>query len=433
MSLSLETSPTPTAIPPVIGTVGLRALQPVSTGERIETLDVLRGFALFGILIVNMELFGWPMYQVFTGGHRWTSPADLIVDWMARFLVQGKFYLLFSFLFGLGASVQFQRAQARGVRSGGFFCRRLLVLLGIGLAHAFLLWDGDILVCYALCGFMLLAFRNRKPGTMIVWAAVFTLIPLLLYGLIWAMVTLGSLVPEGAKAFQQEFARQNEAFTALMKTDLRVFGHGTLGEIFAARARNVLFTWQCLFFYAPAVIGMFLLGLYAGKRRLLQEPEANLRFIRGALIWGLGFGLPLGVVYAVTSGQTAMLNVNLKWLVSIAVLTIGGPALCLSYAAAVILWLRRDSWKGRLRPVAAAGQMALTNYLLQSLVCTFIFYSYGLGWYGSVGRASALLLAAGLYALQLPLSFWWLRRFRFGPAEWLWRTLTYGRRQPMRL
>jgi len=433
MNPGLESVSTPSAIPPVIETTAPPALQPVGTAERIQALDVLRGFALLGILVVNVELFGWPMYQMFMGPRVWTARADLILDWAVRFLVQGKFYLLFSFLFGLGAAVQFGRAEAHGMRSGRFFCRRLLVLLGIGLAHALLLWEGDILVCYALCGFMLLAFRNRKPKTLIVWAAIFSLVPLLIYTLIWAVVAVGSLVPEGAKAIHDEFARQKAGFAALTEKDLHVFSQGTLGEIFAARARNVLFTWQCLFFYAPAVLGMFVLGLYAGKRRILQEPCANARFLRCTLLWGLGLGLPTGVVYAVTSGMSNMLDINLVLVASMAAITLSGPALCLGYAAAFALLLQHDDWKGKLRPMAAAGQMALTNYLLQSLICTTIFYSYGLGWYGSVSRFAALGLAAVIYAVQLPLSVWWLKRFRFGPAEWAWRTLTYGKLQPMRL
>ena len=128
-----------------------------------------------------------------------------------------------------------------------------------------------------------------------------------------------------------------------------------------------------------------------------------------------------------------MLDISLPWVLSMLALAIGGPALCLGYAATLALLLRRESWKERFRPVAAAGQMALTNYLLQSLVCTFIFYSYGLAWYGRVGRASALALALAIYAAQLPLSLWWLRRFRFGPVEWVWRSLTYAKLQRMRL
>ncbi len=424
----------PTAIeaPPVIEELQPKPLQPVSAAERIRALDVVRGFALLGILIVNIQLFGWPLYQLLIGSRAWATRADAVMDWVVRFLVEGKFYVLFSFLFGLGAAIQFQRAEAHGTRFGGRFCRRLLALLGIGLAHGFLLWEGDILVCYALCGFLLLAFRKRKPVTLVVWAAALSLIPVLLYALICGLIALASLHPEGAKAVHQALAEQKEVAARMVQEDLRVFGTGTLGQIFAARARNVLFGWQCLLFYYPTVVAMFLLGLYAGKRRILHKPEEHIGFMRRTLFWGLTFGLPSGVVHAVTSWHSAPMDMNLTLVASVAALAISGPALALAYAAGLTLLLRKDTGNRILRAMAAAGQMALSNYLLQSLVCTTLFYSYGLAWYGSVGRTAGVGLALLIYTVQLPLSVWWLGRFRFGPAEWVWRSVTYGRLQPMR-
>ncbi len=427
--------PTTTAIPPVIETLEsppLPPLQPVTAAERIQTLDVLRGFALFGILVVNVELFGWPMMQAFLGLKVWTSRPDVIADWLVRFLFQGKFYVLFSFLFGLGFAIQSERAAVHSTRFGGWYVRRLLVLLGIGLAHALLLWEGDILVCYALCGFLLLAFRKRKPKTLVIWAIVFAAIPVLFIALIWAIVALASLHPEGAKAIREAFAQQREGTQALVEEELRRFSRGTVGEIFATRARNVLFGWQYVFFYGPTVISMFLLGAYASARRMLQAPEENLRSIRRTLFWGFSVGLPGSVAYVVSSENSSFLNINLLVLASEVALAVSGPALCLAYAAALTLLLRDETWKKRLRPIAAVGQMALSNYLLQSVICTTLFYSYGLGWYGSVGRAEGLGLAVVIYAVQIPLSVWWLNRFRFGPAEWIWRSLTYRKRQPMR-
>lgn len=424
--------PTAPVIPPIIVTWSPEALQPVGATERIPTLDVLRGLALLGILVVNVELFGWPIYQALTGGKDWTTPWDVVADWVVGFLAQGKFYPLFSLLFGLGMALQLERCEARGGRFGKLFCRRLLVLLGIGLAHGLLLWEGDILVCYALCGFLLLAFRGVKPATLLVWAAIFLVIPPLIYGFIWAVIALCSLIPEGATAIGQEFARVRAEYARLTDENLRVFARGTVGEIFLVRGRNVVFGWQCLFFFAPTVVAMFLLGLYAGRRRLLHPPAPDLRFIRRTLLWGLLVGLPASVVFVATSDSTDVLNIDLILVSSVAAMAVGGPCLSLAYAAALALVLQHDRWNRWLRPLGAAGQMALTNYLLQSVVCTTIFYSYGLGLYGSVGRAAALGLALVIFAAQVPLSVWWLKRFRFGPAEWIWRSLTYGCRQPMR-
>jgi uncharacterized protein len=178
---------------------------------------------------------------------------------------------------------------------------------------------------------------------------------------------------------------------------------------------------------------MFLVGLYAGKRRLLHDVEANTGFIRRLLVWGLCLGLPANLIYTIGFEFADPSRVNFVWVIAMAAHAVGGPALCFAYAAAITLLLRRENWERRLRPLAGAGRMALSNYLLQSVVCTTIFYSYGLGWYGSVERAAGLVLVASIYASQIPLSVWWLKHFRFGPAEWFWRTLTYGKRQPMRV
>lgn len=420
-------------IPPVIGEFRAPPPAPIAPAERIETLDVLRGFALLGILLVNMALFSWPCYDLFMAAQPWTTRADLVADWLVRLFAEGKFISLFSFLFGLGMAIQMARATARGVGFVGRYVRRLLVLLAIGLAHAFLIWEGDILVMYALFGFLLLAFRNRKPTTLLVWAGIFLLVPAVIYSLIAGVMALGSLVPVVAATIEKELAATNAWYEQAAAENLYAFAHGSVAEVFRQRARNVMFLYQYVWYYAPMFFAMFLFGLYAGRRRILHEVEANLGFIRRVFVWGLALGLPANLIYAVTYAMADPASASPLWVVTAATLAVGGPALCFAYAAAITLLLRRNAVHQFLHPLAAVGRMALTNYLLQSLVCTTIFYSYGLGWYGSVGRAPGVVLALAIYAAQIPFSVWWLKRFRFGPMEWLWRTLTYGQRQPMKL
>jgi uncharacterized protein len=420
-------------IPPVIAQLHVPAPAPVAPTERIETLDVLRGFALLGILLVNMALFSWPCYDLFMAAQPWTSRADVAADWLVRTFAEGKFISLFSFLFGLGMAIQMERAAARGAGFVGRYARRLLTLLAIGLAHAFLIWEGDILVMYALFGFLLLAFRNRKPNTLLVWAGISLLVPVVIYALLGAMMALGSLVPGVAEIVEKELTATNAWYEQAAAENLRAFAHGSVTEVFMQRARNVMFLYQYVWYYAPMFFAMFLFGLYAGRRRLLHDIEANLGFIRRTLGWGLALGLPANLIYAVTYAVADPASVSPLWVVTAAMLAVGGPALCFAYAAAITLLLRGNGAQKLLHPLAAVGRMALTNYLLQSLVCTTIFYSYGLGWYGSVGRAPGVMLALVIYAAQIPFSLWWLKRFRFGPAEWLWRTLTYGQWQPMKL
>ena len=182
---------------------------------------------------------------------------------------------------------------------------------------------------------------------------------------------------------------------------------------------------------------MFLLGLYAGRRRIFENIPAHLPLIRKVLWWGLGLGLVgnfVGYAYLYLIASTLFPDPTVPSFTRVLVwlsFNIGKPALGLSYASAIILLVQRKAWKIRLGPLAAVGRMALTNYLLQTLICTTIFYGYGLGLYGKVDPTLILVLSVFIFALQILLSVWWVRRFRFGPAEWLWRTLTYGKRQPM--
>jgi uncharacterized protein len=419
-------------IPPVISVWQREALTPVPPQERIAMLDVLRGFALFGILTVNIIGFSWPEEIMMMRADFWEAPVDVVADGAIQFLAEGKFYPLFAFLFGLGAALQMERAESRGAKFTGRFCRRLLVLLAIGLAHALLLWEGDILVWYALCGFLLLPFRQRQPRTVLIWAFICLLLPALFILMIWALLAGLSLIPEFAKSIQEALTQEPEAYTWQLEESIRIFAQGSYGEIFAERLSNLLYMWVVGLFYVPTFFAMFLVGLYAGKQRLLQDFAVHAGRIRQVLLWGLIVGVPANLFYAAGMAITDMTDVRFVWLLCHAVLIVGGPALSLAYAAALVLLLQSEFWQRGLRGIASTGRMALSNYLLQSLICTTIFYSYGLGLFGSVGRATGLALAVLIYVVQVGISVWWLKRFQFGPMEWLWRTLTYGKRQPMR-
>jgi len=421
-------------IPPVIADYQREPLRPVTASDRIETLDILRGFALFGILTVNMGAFSWPCEYMLWQRNFWDSRADAVVDWFVRFLAEGKFYPLFSFLFGLGAAIQMERADCRGAPFVGRYCRRLLVLLAIGMTHALFIWDGDILVTYALCGFLLLAFRKRRPKTILIWSLVCLLIPALLVILFWVLLVLLSFVPNLATIIQErvdgQYGSYEEQREAIEET-IRVFASGTYGEIFRERFGNVINMWLVAIFYMPEFLGLFLLGLYAGKRRIFRDIDGNARLIHQVLIWGTVIGLPLNLFNAICLA-TNLANQHILWLLSYGLAAIGGPTLGLAYAAALTLMSRRDRWQRWLRVIGPAGKMALSNYLFQSLICTTIFYSYGFGLFGTVGPAARFALTVLIFLGQVAFSAWWTNRFQFGPMEWIWRTLTYGKRQPMR-
>jgi uncharacterized protein len=306
------------------------------------------------------------------------------------------------------------------------------VLLGIGLVHALLVWEGDILVWYALCGFLLLAFQKCKPRTLLIWAAIFLLIPALLVGLLWALLAMASLVPEIAAMIRQELIQDPETAVRHLEESIRVYAVGSYGEIFLARLGDLIFMWLSGFFFAPTFLGMFLVGLYAGRRRIFKNVTEHVALLRRVLGVGLAVGVPANLFYTFSVAISGPADVHFWWLLGSGVVAVGGPVLAGAYVAAITLLLQRGAWKMVLHPFAAAGQMALSNYLLQSLVCTSIFYSYGLGLFGSVGRMVGLGLAVIIFGAQVLLSTLWLKFFRNGPMEWLWRSLTYGKRQPLR-
>jgi uncharacterized protein len=416
-------------------TVAGEAPQPVQQRERIAILDVLRGFALFGILTVNMYLFSRPLQELYQGVGAAERPGhDQVADWLVAFFATGKFYTLFSFLFGLGFTIFIARARAKGQRAAPLFARRLLVLLGFGLVHGFFIWVGDILTFYALVGFVLLLFAwVKRPRTLLIWAFAIWLLSVVGMTAGVGLMAVAAAVPEARTEIDASLAAQAPLAAAEAERAREVYANGNFLEITAQRAQELLLMWGFGLFTVPSILMMFLLGAYFGRREIFRDVDAHLPLFRRMLIWGLVIGLPANAIYATlfgsavasTDGLLASMGATLAGIV-------GHPALSLAYMSGIVLLTRREAWARRLGVLAPVGQMALSNYLLQSIVCTLIFYGYGLGLFGQVGTVAGLALAAVIFALQIPLSHWWMARFRYGPAEWLWRTLTYGKAQPLR-
>lgn len=399
------------------------ALQPIAPLERIAVIDVLRGFALFGILAANMRGFNSPAQVYFAPDLMWTAALDRWVQGVIDVLISGKFITLFSFLFGLGFAVQLGRALERGGAFASVYLRRLFALLGIGAVHAFGLWWGDILLPYALLGFALLLFRRRLDKTVFVWAMV----------LLWFPVVLvaGAVV---ASALGRQIPMPPPPTKETIEQVVRDYGQGGFVQLFVRRAREVAIVYTGTLFFFPKVLGMFLLGLWVWRRGIVQNLGEHLPEIRRGLWWGLVLGLAgnLATVLIMVIWKVDPIKPSAPGLLIAAVSTVAVPALSCFYACAIALAWHGGAWRGLLAPFAAVGRSALSNYLLQSLVSTTIFYSYGFGLYGAIGPAAGLIPTFAIYLAQIPLSNWWLGRYRFGPAEWVWRSLTYGRRQPMR-
>ena len=400
------------------------AMHPIVARERIDVIDILRGFTIFGILLVNMPLYGWPNWgpmrairAQLPGG-----PVDEAASWFLWLFAEDKFYPLLSFLFGVGFSIQLARLAASATQFLSVYCRRLLALLFIGLVHGLLVWSGDILVTYALTGFLLLPFRARSQKTILVFAIALLLIPI-------------TLMPVQRDLHERCFAHivgSDADYKALWDESLRAYSHGAFAEISLERARAV--AWSlCWPISWLQILGLFLIGLYAGRREFFQKLQTYLPFVRKALWWALALGVVGMLNRAGVFKLPELLGSYFSGFGEEGLQTIGNLGLSFFYAGALILLAQRHAWKSRLAPLAAVGRMALSNYLLQSLVCTTLFYSYGFGLFGKVGPAAGLALSVAIYSVQLPLSQWWLRHFRFGPLEWVWRSLTYGKPQTMRL
>lgn len=403
-------------------------LAPVSSVERIISMDVLRGLALLGILISNMQVFSQPLEDFGYRGGLWLGWADRWADWITVFLVEGKFYPLFSFLFGLGFSIQMDRAVARGLDFRATYRRRLFILMGFGLAHGILLWEGDVLLAYAVCGFFLLLFRDRKPRTIVVWAAVLLLLLGLLTLAVAGLVIAFSNSPEFAESVAKSFgdgplakAEKMKAFVTGGYADAVVYRLGELVEMISGALYSV-----------PTILGLFLFGLWAGRKKIITEVAGNRALLVCIFVIGGVLGLMGNFCGAWVLMSSSQRGDGGTWLTAIGIISIFGPVLTAAYVAGIVLLLDRRPTLPFLPPIAAVGRMALTHYLTQSLIATTLFYGYGFGLAGHVGKLGIIGIALLIFAAQIGSSVWWLKYFRYGPLEWLWRSLTYGARQPMR-
>lgn len=388
-------------------------MQPVTATERVAALDVLRGSALLGVLLINLDSgFRGSLFAHILNFHThpgWANRAtDLLLAWVFEF----KAITLFSFLFGVGVGVQTERTTKRRRSVGRFLTRRFAVLLAIGLCHALLIWNGDILTLYAVCGLLLIPFTRlsgRWPG---------------MAGL--AIIALSPYLPLFGDLFPSEAAMRTEAILAT-----RVYATGSFAEIMALRVNEAVYFISPLLIGAlPRTFGLMLLGMAAWRREIPQRPAEHRKLLWGVLAVGGSLGA-LTTTLELWARETRHLPPTaLDFFSPYSIIF-----LAFAYGAALLLWLsfrrkRAAGWLMRL--VAAGGQMALSNYLAQSLIFTLLFYGFGFGLFGKLGSAIATTIGLVVFVLQLLASNWWLRRFRFGPAEWLWRSLTYGQWQPLR-
>jgi uncharacterized protein len=386
--------------------------QPITSADRIHAIDMLRGIALFGVLAVNLVgEFRVSLFQQFLPAAPVLSPLDGAVEYFISFFLEMKAFALFSILFGVGLAIQSERL-ARSGRRLHLLVRRLVVLLAIGLVHLLLIWNGDILTEYALAGLLVLPFL-RLP----IWCTVLAAFGLLVYYIAMPALSLPISWPS-VPWLQQHVLDANH-----------VYATGSYGQI-------LLFSWSELSqilplheFVFPRTCGLFLIGMLAWRSGVLRDPHRY----KSLLLIVIGVGLTLGILFNYSLALTqAMASWGMSPAVGSCLENATGIFIGLGYGASIIALVEFTRARSVLQVFAPIGRMAFTNYLMQSLIFSWLFYGYGLGYFGRLGAAETLLFGIIFYTCQMVMSAWWLRSYRFGPIEWLWRTLMYGARQPMR-
>ncbi len=381
--------------------------QPATSVERYRAIDIIRGLALFGVLIVNiLSGFRVPLLEHIRQPYADLGRVGHIVELLVAGVLEFKAITIFSLLFGVGIAIQYERAASHNHRIRSFLAGRFAWLFVLGVVHLFVIWNGDILTLYAVCGLLLLPLLGMTWTQLLVIGAGLIVLP--------EFVSFGLPLPSGtAAAADIAQARQvygNEGFLAILR-----FRWYESWSLIVPLLLSVL----------PRTTGLMCWGMAAWRGGILREPNAHRAKLGSALAIGGSMGVAITVngIWAKSTGIApwpALLNSHVD----------ASILLALAYVAGLLLWLtprRASLWRG----LAAIGQTALTNYLLQSIILGFIFYGYGLGLFGRIGSAAATAIGLALYIAQVQLSRLWLSRYRFGPFEWLWRSLAYGRRQPM--
>ncbi|MBL8513665.1 MAG: DUF418 domain-containing protein [Betaproteobacteria bacterium] len=565
-------------------------LTPVAANQRIEALDVVRGFALLGIFLMNIEFFNRPFATFNEGMPLGLTGVDWLATWFVNYFVQGKFWTIFSLLFGMGFAVLMVRAEQAGREFNRMYLRRVLALAVFGALHYILLWEGDILFSYAVAAFMLMVVLYGKPkplmigivvmiglgcipemdgffavagglavcglvalhlrsGKMVtirdravpVFAFILLLIgigmslaatvfwalpdgpveprlPLTVFGLMlfvagwlaWrhyepveersvrlgvglymfmalamtaggvvqhfapdpdAGVTAVSATAQAAKAeakpevkpeakpetkadkpsdakvatgkekagdekkpkkTKAERAAERKAerekrmaeYKTEKETELRVLTKGTYAEAVEWRARKFAEKAAGDFGFGIVFVGMFMLGIWFVRSGVMENVRAHLPFFRKLAIYGLTFGIGIGLLGSLIAMSHTPGDRHDGWGIARGLTTIGSLPACLGYVGLVMLMLHGNALTSRIRVLAPLGRMALTNYLLQSLIAAIYFYGHALGHWG-MPRSQQVLFVIIVFTAQIAFSHWWLSRFRYGPMEWFWRGFTY--------
>ncbi len=400
-------------------------LTPSSGKDRIDSIDMLRGFALFGVLLVNTQMFNDTLHT-FSGNPFNYEGTDQVVALLIQIFATGKFYTLFSFLFGLGFYLFTHRLAEKGLDPLPIFQRRLFFLLIFGLLHMVFFWYGDILTGYAIGGFVLMLFYRQPPNRIRAWSLVILASTILFLSWLVSAPTMNPslMTPQAYEMYQQSLQR--------FVTQYR---EGSYLETVVFRfQREIPLVFMNFMVWVPKLVGIFLAGFYAGKIKFFQQVPQYIHELKVTRVVSGLTGLLLTALYlwiGSTRGVSLMAVMSQRQAFFLAELTkeLATVVVALFYLSILLLLWQKPAWQKRLFVLVPVGRMALTHYLTQSLFLTTIFYGHGLGLMHQISLAQGVAITLVIYTIQVFISHYWLQRFRQGPMEALWRRGTYGNRK----
>lgn len=412
----------------------MQTLMPVQTNERIVFMDVLRGFAILGIFIANLGT-GFSFYneQAQLTGPFLLPKADHQMLFLQHMLLEGKFYSIFSLLFGWGIALQIKKGMDNGINAIPVIRRRLAILLLLGAVHL-LIWPGDIVFLYAMLGLVLLLFRKFSDKTLLITGISLTLLPILLYAAKsywqWLNAPAFFLFDTGVQVDQfLNNSNSQEDFFKLMRS-------GNWWDIFKSNVSGFFFRYGDLFFSSrfPKVLGMFMVGLALGRSGFYANIQQHRKTLYAIIVLGLIVGLPANYYLAQNMHLYGADYNNFKpnGLYRTIAYALGVAPLAMAYVVLLFLFFKTSTGKKLLSVLAPVGKMAFSNYILQSLIGNFVFLGAGLGYMEKVGPVYYTFLGLAIFCLQVIASMYWLKNFNYGPLEWLWRSATYKKWQPFK-
>jgi len=387
--------------------------RPTNPSERISQIDILRGFALFGILLVNVFGYNSSFFD-FNGFYQtFEDPLNSTVYNLVIGFGADKFIFIFSFLFGLGFSIMYLKYCADERDFFRVYLRRLLVLMMFGIIHIVFFWAGDILFSYSVMGIILLLSRKLRSGILLFLSIFLYFFPIIYI----AFESIFPFLPSALKSVTE----------LKMPEVIDIYSCGSYWDIFKLRIHEYLaFRNINLVYYAPKVLSLFIFGFLFYKHKYLNRINSSKTYYFALFVIFLSIGILLNLFTENIVNSLANPETNPFYTaIYMAVFEITNIFLGLGYILFILILSQIPISKTILNPLKYVGRMALTNYLMQSVIFTTIMYAYGFGYFGSIEPWQLVIFAVAVFSIQTIYSRFWLKKFKFGPMEWIWRKITY--------